>query len=151
MEIGKSYIINPLFKDDFVQEAPHNNAKMLKLIELHGPSFVVNGMEPDYDSDTSNVVSVTMEDGTVCSAGGEIETYFEIYPDEFKYFIEYFTEVTLEKPQPTNEGITLGVTKIHCIVDETNVDEIIKLLQKTFKKQCTIRQGYVIVALSNQK
>ncbi|AFU20438.1 putative protein FRD2 [Escherichia phage 348Ecol098PP] len=134
MEIGKSYIINPLFKDDFVQEAPHNNAKMLKLIELHGPSFVVNGMEPDYDSDTSNVVSVTMEDGTVCSAGGEIETYFEIYPDEFKYFIEYFTEVTLEKPQPTNEGITLGVTKIHCIVDETNVDEIIKLLQKTFKK-----------------
>lgn len=134
MEIGKSYIINPLFKDDFVQEAPHNNAKMLKLIELHGPSFVVNGMEPDYDSDTSNVVSVTMEDGTVCSAGGEIETYFEIYPDEFKYFIEYFTEVTLEKPQPTNEGVTLGVTKIHCIVDETNVDEIIKLLQKTFKK-----------------
>lgn len=134
MEIGKSYIINPLFKDDFVQEAPHNNAKMLKLIELHGPSFVVNGMEPDYDSDTSNVVSVTMEDGTVCSAGGEIETYFEIYPDEFKYFIEYFTEATLEKPQPTNEGITLGVTKIHCIVDETNVDEIIKLLQKTFKK-----------------
>lgn len=134
MEIGKSYIINPLFKDDFVQEAPHNNAKMLKLIELHGPSFVVNGMEPDYDSDTSNVVSVTMEDGTVCSAGGEIETYFEIYPDEFKYFIEYFTEVTLEKPQPTNEGITLGVTKIHCIVDETNVDEIIKLLQKTFKR-----------------
>ncbi|QBZ71077.1 hypothetical protein [Shigella phage SSE1] len=134
MEIGKSYIINPLFKDDFVQEAPHNNAKMLKLIELHGPSFVVNGMEPDYDSDTSNVVSVTMEDGTVCSAGGEIETYFEIYPDEFKYFIEYFTEVTLEKPQPTNEGIPLGVTKIHCIVDETNVDEIIKLLQKTFKK-----------------
>ena len=134
MEIGKSYIINPLFKDDFVQEAPHNNAKMLKLIELHGPSFVVNGMEPDYDSDTSNVVSVTMEDGTVCSAGGEIETYFEIYPDEFKYFIEYFTEVTLEKPQPTNEGITLGLTKIHCIVDETNVDEIIKLLQKTFKK-----------------
>lgn len=134
MEIGKSYIINPLFKDDFVQEAPHNNAKMLKLIELHGPSFVVNGMEPDYDSYTSNVVSVTMEDGTVCSAGGEIETYFEIYPDEFKYFIEYFTEVTLEKPQPTNEGITLGVTKIHCIVDETNVDEIIKLLQKTFKK-----------------
>lgn len=134
MEIGKSYIINPLFKDDFVQEAPHNNAKMLKLIELHGPSFVVNGMEPDYDNDTPNVVSVTMEDGTVCSAGGEIETYFEIYPDEFKYFIEYFTEVTLEKPQPTNEGITLGVTKIHCIVDETNVDEIIKLLQKTFKK-----------------
>ncbi|ASD53853.1 hypothetical protein [Escherichia phage vB_EcoM-ZQ3] len=134
MEIGKSYIINPLFKDDFVQEAPHNNAKMLKLIELHGPSFVVNGMEPDYDGDTPNVVSVTMEDGTVCSAGGEIETYFEIYPDEFKYFIEYFTEVTLEKPQPTNEGITLGVTKIHCIVDETNVDEIIKLLQKTFKK-----------------
>lgn len=134
MEIGKSYIINPLFKDDFVQEAPHNNAKMLKLIELHGPGFVVNGMEPDYDSDTSNVVSVTMEDGTVCSAGGEIETYFEIYPDEFKYFIEYFTEVTLEKPQLTNEGITLGVTKIHCIVDETNVDEIIKLLQKTFKK-----------------
>lgn len=134
MEIGKSYIINPLFKDDFVQEAPHNNAKMLKLIELHGPSFVVNGMEPDYDSDTSNVVSVTMEDGTVCSAGGEIETYFEIYPDEFKYFIEYFTEVDLVKPKPTNEGITLGVTKIHCIVDETNVDEIIKLLQKTFKK-----------------
>mgnify|MGYP001102766527 FL=1 len=134
MEIGKSYIINPLFKDDFVQEAPHNNAKMLKLIELHGPSFVVNGMEPDYDSYTSNVVSVTMEDGTVCSAGGEIETYFEIYPDEFKYFIEYFTEVDLVKPQPTNEGITLGVTKIHCIVDETNVDEIIKLLQKTFKK-----------------
>lgn len=134
MEIGKSYIINPLFKDDFVQEAPHNNAKMLKLIELHGPSFVVNGMEPDYDSDMSNVVSVTMEDGTVCSAGGGIETYFEIYPDEFKYFIEYFTEVDLVKPQPTNEGITLGVTKIHCIVDETNVDEIIKLLQKTFKK-----------------
>ncbi|WEW54178.1 hypothetical protein Phage55_150 [Escherichia phage 55] len=134
MEIGKSYIISPLFKDDFVQEAPHNNAKMLKLIELHGPSFVVNGMEPDYDSDTSNVVSVTMEDGTVCSAGGGIETYFEIYPDEFKYFIEYFTEVDLVKPQPTNEGITLGVTKIHCIVDETNVDEIIKLLQKTFKK-----------------
>ena len=60
---------------------------------------------------------------------GPLETYFEIYPEEFKYF----TEVTLEKPQSANESIVSGVTKIHCIVDENNVDEIIELLRKTFK------------------
>lgn len=128
MEIGKTYIINPLFKDDFIEEAPRNNSRMLDLIEKHGPSFVVE--EYEYGGGGYNVVCVTMEDGTECSAGGPPETYFEIYPDEFKYF----TEVTLEKPQPINEGIVLGVTKIHCVVDETNVDEIIELLQKTFKK-----------------
>ncbi|URY11351.1 hypothetical protein [Shigella phage ESh15] len=129
MEIGKTYIFNPLFKDEFIEEAPYNNGFMLDLLEKHGPSFVVNGMEHDYDG-CLNVVCVTMEDGTECSAGGPEETYFELYPEEFKYF----NEVTLEKPQPVNEGIVLGVTKIHCVVDETNVDEIIELLQKTFKK-----------------
>ena len=128
MEVGKTYIINPLFKNDFANEC-RCNVMMLNLIEKHGPSFVVDEMESD-DCAGDCVVRVTMEDCTVCSAGGEIETYFEIYPDEFKYF----TEVDLVKPQPTNEGITLGVTKIHCIVDETNVDDFIELLRKTFKK-----------------
>lgn len=128
MEIGKSYIINPLFKDDFANEC-HYNTIMLNLIEKHGPSFVVDEMESD-DCAGECVVRVTMEDGTEYMASGPLETYFEIYSEEFKYF----TEVDLVKPQPTNEGITLGVTKIHCIVDETNVDEIIELLQKTFKK-----------------
>lgn len=130
MKTGKTYVFNPLFKNDFTGNDQRMNARMLDLLEKHGPSFVVNGMEPDYDDGAPNVVSVTMEDGTECTAGGPLETYFEIYNDEFKYF----TEVTLAKPQPVDEGIVLGVTKIHCVVDETNVDEIIELLQKTFKK-----------------
>ncbi|EKD0950812.1 hypothetical protein OQ351_001792 [Escherichia coli] len=128
MEVGKTYIINPLSKNDFANEC-RCNAMMLKLIEKHGPSFVVNEIESD-DCAGECVVRVTMEDGTEYSAGGPLETYFEIYSEEFKYF----TEVTLEKPQQVNEGIDLGVTKIHCVVDKTNVDEIIELLQKTFKK-----------------
>ena len=127
MEVGKTYIINPLFKNDFANEC-RCNVMMLNLIEKHGPSFVVDEMESD-DCAGDCVVRVTMEDGTEYMARGPLETYFEIYSEEFKYF----TEVDLVKPQSANEGIVSGVTKIHCIVDENNVDEIIELLRKTFK------------------
>lgn len=138
MKIGKTYIINPTCKATFADECPQN-ADMVSLIEIHGPSFTVNDMVVDDDDDISivTVTGVTMQDGSKFYAAGKPGSFFEIYEDEFKYFVE----VSPESFQPIdlcyntiNKDSVSGVTKIHCIVDENNVDEIIELLRKTFKK-----------------
>lgn len=131
MKIGKTYIINPICKATFADECPQN-ADMVSLIEIHGPSFTVNDMVVD-DDNVSFVTGVTMQDGSKFYAAGKPGSFFEIYEDEFKYFVE----VSPESFQPIdfiNKTPVSGVTKIHCIVDENNVDEIIELLRKTFKK-----------------
>ncbi|WWT49245.1 hypothetical protein [Escherichia phage vB_EcoM-LTH01] len=128
MQVGKTYILNPLYKDDFTRKYLAND-KISDLLERHGPSFVVDELKT-YNLENKFVARVTLEDGTVSSSNIEDDLFFEVYPDEF----EYFTEVTLEQPQPIAEDTVSGVAKVHCVVDENNVDEIIKLLQKTFKK-----------------
>ncbi|EOQ6264992.1 hypothetical protein lh_250 [Escherichia phage LH01] len=90
MKIGKTYIINPECKAIFANECPQN-ADMLALIELHGPSFVVKDMNTDYDDDKC-VTRVTMRDGTEFGFDGKPGSYFELYDDEFKHFIEVSPE-----------------------------------------------------------
>lgn len=117
MKVGKTYIINPLCKTTFANEC-ELNADMLSLIELHGPSFVVDDME--HNDDMSFVTRVTMEDGSKFTAAGKPGSFFEIYEDEFKYFIEVSPQTFLEPKS------------LHFEVTEANALDVIAEIKEIF-------------------
>lgn len=129
MEIGKKYELRPECIKDFIEvDEYENNANMVDIIQDNGGWFVVNNIV--YSDGYAFVNEITCASGKSFNAEDDyLDDYFELEEIEFCYFREYG-----EQDDELDEPVTkAGVTQIHCIVTEQNVDEIIELLQKTFK------------------
>ena len=128
MEIGKKYELNPHRIKSFI-DISSSNANMVSIIQENGGWFEVKSISSldcfDY------VTEIICANGEIYNDDGIGDDYFELSEKEFYCFREY-KEPTSEEDEV--EDKVSGVTKIHCIVDENNVDEIIELLRKTFKK-----------------
>lgn len=124
MEIGKKYELLPERIKAFINISPINNNDMANIIQDNGGWFEVKDkMTTDGDE---FVTKIKCANGRIFSDDGLLEEYFELHEDEFYCFREY--------GEQDDEPVTkAGVTQIHCIVTEQNVDQIIELLQKTFK------------------
>lgn len=126
MEIGKKYELRPERIKSFINISPINNNDMVDIIQENGGWFEVKDtMTSDGDK---FVTKIKCANGEVFSSDGTLEEYFELHEDEFYCFREYAEQDEVDEPVTK-----AGVTQIHCIVTEQNVDQIIKLLQKTFK------------------
>ncbi|QVW28390.1 hypothetical protein [Escherichia phage C6] len=126
MEIGKKYELRPECIKAFINITPINNNDMVDLIQDNGGWFEVKDMLT-IDGDKF-VTKIECANGEIYNEVGLGPNYFELHEDEFYCFREYAEQDEVDEP------ITkAGVTQIHCIVTEQNVDQIIELLQKTFK------------------
>lgn len=127
MEIGKKYELNPHRIKSFI-DISSSNANMVGIIQENGGWFEVKSISSldgfDY------VTEIICANGEIYNDDGIGDDYFELSEEEFYCFREY-KEPTSEEDEVKDK--VSGVTKIHCIVDENNVDEIIELLRKTFK------------------
>lgn len=121
MYTGKKYELVPRLIDTFINYRPRSNSAIVKIIQENGGWFEV---KEAFFVDGFRVIK-----HIECANGKHF--YFNVCEDEFHCFREY-KEPTSEKDEVKDP--VYGVTKIHCIVDENNVDEIIELLRKTFKK-----------------
>lgn len=121
MYIGRKYELVPRLIDTFINYRPRSNSSIVKAIRDNGGWFEV---KEAFFADGFRVIK-----HIECANGKHF--YFNVCEDEFHCFREY-KESTSEEDEI--EDKVSGVTKIHCIVDENNVDEIIELLRKTFKK-----------------
>ena len=126
MEIGKKYELRPERIKSFINITPINNNDMVDIIQENGGWFEVKDMMTA-DGDEF-VTKIKCANGEIFSSDGLLEKYFELHEDEFYCFREYGEQDEVDKPVTK-----AGVTQIHCIVTEQNVDQIIELLQKTFK------------------
>ena len=125
MKIGKKYELRPECIKAFINITPINNNDMVDIIQENGGWFEVKDtMTTDGDK---FVTKIKCANGKIFSSDGTLEEYFELHEDEFYCFREYAED---EVDKPVTKA---GVTQIHCIVTEQNVDQIIELLQKTFK------------------
>ena len=126
MYTGRKYELVPRLIDTFINYSPRSNSSIVKAIRDNGGWFevkevsVANGYKAVKHIECANGKHFYLKDRLL-----------EICEDEFHCFREY-KEPTSEEDEV--EDKVFGVTKIHCIVDENNVDEIIELLRKTFKK-----------------
>ncbi|ATE86496.1 hypothetical protein JY01_72 [Escherichia phage JY01] len=125
MYIGKKYELVPSLIDAFISHSPRSNGSIVKIIKENGGWFEVK--EVFFNNGFKAVKHIE------CANGKHF--YFcdrlsEICEDEFYCFREYKEPISEDEGEDTISG----VTKIHCIVDENNVDRIIELLRKTFKK-----------------
>ncbi|QHB43263.1 hypothetical protein KRT47_gp235 [Shigella phage KRT47] len=126
MYTGRKYELVPRLIDTFINYSPRSNSSIVKAIRDNGGWFevkevsVANGYKAVKHIECANGKHFYLKDRLL-----------EICEDEFHCFREY-KESTSEEDEV--EDKVSGVTKIHCIVDENNVDEIIELLRKTFKK-----------------
>lgn len=128
MEIGKTYELRPECIKDFIEmDEYENNKSMVDLIQDNGGWFEVKDMLT-VDGDKF-VTEIECANGEIYNEVGLVPNYFELHEDEFYCFREYVVE-DKEIDEPIAKG---GVTQIHYIVTEQNVDQIIELLQKTFK------------------
>lgn len=121
MEIGKKYELVPRLIKAFIKHSPMNNANMVDIIQENGGWFEVKSMN-SFDGEDF-VSEIACANGKIFSADEIGDLYFELTEEEFYCFREY------QEPEVSKAG----VTQIHCIVDASNVDQIIELLQKTFK------------------
>lgn len=121
MYIDKKYELVPRLIDTFINYRPRSNSLIVKAIQENGGWFEVKEV---FFADGFKVVK-----HVECANGKHF--YFNVCEDEFHCFREY-KEPTSEEDEVKDK--VSGVAKIHCIVDENNVDEIIELLRKTFKK-----------------
>lgn len=128
MEIGKKYELNPHRIKSFIDNSSLN-ANIVDIIQENGGWFEVKSISSADGFDY--VTEIICANGEIYNDDGMGDDYFELSEDEFHCFREY-KEPTSEKDEVKDP--VSGVTKIHCIVDENNVDEIIELLRKTFKK-----------------
>lgn len=127
MEIGKKYELNPHRIKSFI-DISSSNANMVGIIQENGGWFEVKSISSSDGYDY--VTEIICANGEIYNDDGMGDDYFELSEEEFYCFREY-KEPTSEEDKV--EDKVSGVTKIHCIVDENNVDEIIELLRKTFK------------------
>ena len=128
MYIGKKYELIPSLIDAFISHSPRSNASIVKIIQENGGWFEVKEV---FFADGFKAVK-----HIECANGKHFylcDRLAEICEDEFYCFREY-KEPTFEEDEAGVEDPVSGVTKIHCVVDEHNVDQIIELLRKTFKK-----------------
>ncbi|AEO97162.1 hypothetical protein [Salmonella phage vB_SenM-S16] len=126
MKIGKKYELVPELINDFIGLSPLNNAEMVDIIHENGGWFEVKSIEL-FDNQYF-VTEIVCANGECFCDDGLGDCYFELYDNEFYCFREYEEPVLDDECKDTD-----GVTKIHCVVTKQNVDEIIELLQKTFK------------------
>ncbi|AFU63920.1 hypothetical protein ACQ31_gp037 [Salmonella phage STML-198] len=126
MEIGKKYELIPERINDFICAAPLNNADMVDIIHKNGGWFEVKSVI--VQDNKKFVTEIICANGECFGFYGMGDCYFDLDEDEFYCFREYKEPAFDDEHQ----GID-GVTKIHCVVTKQNVDEIIELLQKTFK------------------
>lgn len=128
MEIGKKYEFNPHRIKSFI-DTSSSNASMVDIIQENGGWFEVKSISSSDGYDY--VTEIICANGAIYNNDdGMSDEYFELSEEEFYCFREY------KEPTSEEDGVkdkVSGVTKIHCIVDENNVDEIIELLRKTFK------------------
>lgn len=118
MKIGKKYKLKVDTIREFKNASVHNE-DLIQKISYNGGQFEVLELVDDYGS----VCSVVFPNGSIkraYSGGGD---YFEILPEEFKYF----EEVTEEVVDNTEQHY------MSLRVDETNWKEAIALIEKTFK------------------
>lgn len=130
MEIGKKYELRPECIQAFIDTDEYeNNGNMVDIIKDNGGWFEVNNIV--YSDGYAFVNEITCANGKSFNSEDDyLDDYFELEEIEFRYFREYGKQDDEVDEPPT----TVGVTQIHCIVTEHNVDQIIELLQKTFKK-----------------
>lgn len=119
MEIGKKYEFNPLRIKSFI-DISSSNANMVDIIQENGGWFEVKSISSA--DGFEYVTEIICANGAIYNDDGMGDDYFELSEEEFYCFREY-NKIT-ETP---------GVISINCSVDASNVDQIIELLQKTFK------------------
>ncbi|UZZ63958.1 hypothetical protein A71_152 [Escherichia phage A7_1] len=122
MQVGKTYILNPRCEELFIKRTGicGANRTMVEILRRHGPSFVVDELKT-YTLGEKSVSSVTMEDGTVFKSQESTPgKYFEIFDDEFEFFVNVSPQTFLKPTSYTFE------------VNENNVHEVIAEIKSTF-------------------
>lgn len=118
MKLNVEYRLNPLLTDLW-DNASCGNSQMRAQINKHGGSFtpvaetVVEGER--------FITKVIFADAEIGSCEDFGEDYFEIAESEFKFFVEVTEEIT-------------GVNRLDVTITPDNVDEMIELIKKVFKK-----------------
>lgn len=119
MQEGKTYKLNPNKIFGFKAASAHND-DLIKKINSCGGQFTVTELAEDFGS----VCSVVFPNGNVKKAYWSGDAYFEIMPEEFKFF-EEVVDKTVDN--------AIHKKYISVIVDENNWKEAIALIEKTFK------------------
>lgn len=126
MKINTLYCINPALYSEFCNEASANEM-MATVIKNNGGYFKVEHIRNIHGNDHVTSVSFPKTDHHL-NANGSGSTYFEIYEDEFKYFMPY----TVTPDAPGESQPIEGVQSINIIVTKDNAQAMIELIQKSF-------------------
>lgn len=119
MHEGKTYKLKNGKISGFIAASTHNK-DLVEKIDSCGGEFTVIELAEGFGS----VCSVVFPNGNVKKAYWSGNEYFEIMPEEFKFFEEVVDKTV---------HIAIPKKYINLSVDESNWKEAVALIEKTFK------------------